>query len=83
LTDDRADAGERRGAVRAHVVAEHAHAAGGRLGEAEQQADERGFAGAVGAEESERDATGDLEADVDQGVPRAEALAETVCLDCV
>ena len=63
------------------VVAEHAHRAGGRLGEAEQQADQRGLAGAVGAEEAEGDAARHLEVDVVERGPLAEALAESAGLD--
>src|SRR5919106_3633484 len=43
------------------VVAEHAHAAGGRLGQAEQQPDQGCLAGAVGAKEAEGAAARDLQ----------------------
>ena len=81
LLDDRADAGERGGAVAADVVAEHAHRAGGRLGEAEQEADQGRLAGAVGAEEAEGGAARHLEVDAVEGRPLAEALAEPAGLD--
>ena len=63
------------------VVPEQAHAAGGRLGEAEQQPDQRGLAGAVGAEEAEGDAARHLEVDAVERRPRAEPLAEAAGLD--
>src|SRR4029079_15167912 len=50
-------------------------------GEAEQQPDERGLAGAVGAEEPERDAARHLEVDAVERRPCAEPLAETDGLD--
>ena len=78
LLDDRADAGERGGPLGRQVVAEQAHAAGGRLGEAEQQADEGGLAGAVGAEEAERGAARHRQVDRLQRRARPEALAEAV-----
>ena len=53
-----------------------AHPAGGRLGQAEQQPDQRGLAGAVGAEEAEGDAARHLEVDAVERRPRAEPLAE-------
>ena len=81
LLDDRADARERRGAAARQVVAEQAHAARGRLGQAEQQPDQRGLAGAVGAEEAEGDAARHLEVDAVERRPRAEPLAEARGLD--
>ncbi len=68
LLDDRPDARQRRRAVAGEVVAE-------------QEADERGLAGAVGAEEAEGDAARDLEVDAVEGRPLAEALAEAARLD--
>jgi hypothetical protein len=76
LLDDRADTRQRRGAVTADVVAEHPHRAGGRLGEAEQQPDERGLAGTVGAQEAEGDATRHGEVDAVERRAHAEPLAE-------
>ena len=76
LLDDRADARERRGAVAGQVVAEQAHAARGRLGEAEQQPDQRRLAGAVGAEEAEGDAARHLEVDAVERRAIAEPLAQ-------
>ena len=81
LLDDRADAGERRGAAAGQVVPEQAHRARGRVGEAEQQPDQRGLAGAVGAEEAERDAARHLEVDAVERGAIAEALAEPARLD--
>ena len=66
LLDDRADAGERGGAAARQVVAEQAHAPGGRLGEAEQQPDQGRLAGAVRAEEAERGAARHREVDAIQ-----------------
>ena len=58
-----------------------AHAAGGRLGEAEQQPDQRGLAGAVGAKEAEGTAARDLEVDAVERRSRPEPLAKTPGLD--
>ena len=58
-----------------------AHAARGRLGQAEQQPDQRGLAGAVGAEEAEGDAARHLEVDAVERRPGAEPLAEARGLD--
>jgi hypothetical protein len=79
--DDRADARKRRGALARHLATEHAHAAGGRLGEAEQQADQRRLACAVRAEETEGDTARDGEIDAVQRRTRAEPLAEPDGLD--
>src|SRR5215216_2425505 len=81
LLDDGADARERRGAATGEVVAEQAHRARRRLGEAEQQPDQRRLAGAVGAEEAEGDAAGYLEVDAVERRPGAEPLAEALGLD--
>ena len=53
----------------------------GRLGEAEQEADQGRLAGAVGAEEAERGAARHLEVDAVERRPLAEALAEPAGLD--
>jgi hypothetical protein len=81
LLDDRADAGQCRGASGGEVVAQHAHRAGGRLGEAEQEAAEGCLACAVGAEEAEGGAPRHLEVDAVESRPLAEALAEPAGLD--
>ena len=54
---------------------------GGRIGEPEQQPDQRGLAGAVGAEEPEGDAARHLEVDAVERRASAEALAEPARLD--
>ena len=60
---------------------EHAHAAGARVGQAEQHADHRRLAGAVGTEEAERAAARHLQVDaVDRGA-LAEALGQAGGLD--
>ena len=50
-------------------------------GQAEQQADQRRLAGAVGAEEAERDTGRDEQVDAVERQARAEGLAETAGLD--
>ena len=77
LFDDRADARERRGAAAGQLAPEQAHAARGRLGQPEQQPDQRGLAGAVGAEEAEGDAARHLEVDAVERGPGAESLAKS------
>ena len=82
LLDDRADAGERGGALARQVVAEQAHAAAVGCGEAEQQADERRLAGAVGARGSRtRMPRGTARSMHVQRGAVAEALAQAVGLD--
>jgi hypothetical protein len=76
LLDDRADASERRGTVTRQVAPEQPHATAGRLGQAEQQPDERGLAGAVGAQKAEGAAARHRQVDAVKRHPRAEPLTE-------
>ncbi len=63
------------------LVAEERHGAGIRVGQAQQHADQRGLAGAVGAEIAERTAAGHQQFDVVDGDVLAEALGQPVGLD--
>jgi len=81
LLDDRADASERRGTLCRQVPAEQTHAAGGRLGQPQQQPDQGGLASAVGPQEAEGTAARDFQVDAVERRPRPEPLAETVGLD--
>ncbi len=81
LLDDRADALQRLRALGGHGMAEQAHAAGARLGEAEQHADHRRLAGAVRAEEAERRAARHLQVDAVERRALAEALGQAAGLD--
>jgi hypothetical protein len=78
LLDDRADAGERGGAV---VVAEQLDRPARRMREPEQQPDQRRLARAVGAEEAERLAARNREVDLLEGDAVAEALPEAGGVD--
>ena len=60
----------------ARVAAAHAHLAARRPGQAEENLDQRGLAGAVGAEKAERLAAPDLEADAFEGAQAPPAVAE-------
>jgi hypothetical protein len=81
LLDDRADAGEGGRAALPEVVAEQAHRAARRPGEAEEQADERRLAGAVRPQESERASARHLQVDGLERGAVAEALAQAMGLD--
>ena len=76
LLDDRADASERRDTAAGQLVAQQPHAAGGRLGQAEQQPDQRSLAGAVGAEEAKGTAARNFEIDAVERRSRPEPLAQ-------
>ena len=67
LLEDDADVGERRDGVAAHVVAEHADAAGVGREQAREQLHERRLAGAVGPEQGDELARGDAERDAVEG----------------
>ena len=81
LLDDRADAGERGGALLGHRPPEQPHLPGRRPREAEQHADERRLARAVRPEEPERARLGHAQVDARDREPVAEALDEVVRLD--
>jgi hypothetical protein len=58
-----------------HVVAEHGHGAAARAGQASEDADQRGLARAVGAEQAEELAGLDVEAHIVEGADFAAGAA--------
>src|SRR6266545_5390641 len=81
LFDDCADSRERVAATLGLREAEQRHVAGRRLRQAEQRPEQRGLAGAVRAEEAERDAGGNDEVDAVDRDATAEALGYGVGFD--
>src|SRR5260370_20639344 len=80
LVDDGASTSERRVAMPRNRVSEQGHRAGIGAGQSQQQPDERGLAGAVRAEVTERGSPGDQQLDTVHGSVRPEALGEPVGL---
>jgi hypothetical protein len=67
----------------AHIIAEEPDGAGSGFDQAEDEADDGGLAGAVGAEQAEYAAPGDANGDVIDGEDRAELFAQCIGLDQV
>ena len=81
LLDDRADTSQRRGTLCRQLTAEQAHAARARLGQPQQQPDQRGLARAVRPQETKSTAARDLEVDALERHPGPEPLTQTGRLD--
>jgi hypothetical protein len=81
LLDDRAHPLQRLRPLGGHPVTEHLHAAGAGTGEAEQRADHRRLAGAVGTQEPERAPAGHAQIDAVEGLALAEVLGQSAGLD--
>jgi hypothetical protein len=81
LFDDRSHACEGLGAASRHGAAEDVHRPGGRMGQAEQHADQRRLPGPVRPEIPERRAAGDPKVDVRDSDPVAEAFRQPGGLD--
>ena len=80
LVDDGPHPGQGRGAVPGDVVAEQRHRAGVGMGQSQQHPDERGLAGAVGAQVAEGASPGDEELHAVHGDVLPEALGQPVGL---
>ena len=80
LVDDGADTSERRVAMPRDRVSEQGHRASIGARQSQQHSDERGLAGAVGAEVAERRSPRDQELNTVHGGFRPEALGEPVGL---
>src|SRR6185503_8090879 len=81
LLRDDADRAPGRAEVARDVVAHHGERARVGDGEPAERGDERGLAGAVGAQEAEELALGHLERDAGQRAHRPEALLDAAHLD--
>ncbi len=81
--DERADAAERTAVARGERLAEDLHRAAARPQQAQQQADRRRLAGAVGTEEAVDGAGRHREVQLVDAVAAREALAQSVGLDGV
>ena len=81
VLEDEADVAADVVALADDVVAGDVGAAAGRLGERAEHVDRRRLAGAVGAEEAEDLAAGDVEADAAHGLDLAEGLSEVLDVD--